>query len=121
MSEATRTGILGGAFDPVHQGHLDATEAARRALQLDEVLFIPTRVAPHRAVAPWASAYHRFAMLALATAHQETWLTCDAELRSSNPLVYLSHAAADGSGRLRPRAPVLHHRCRRVCRNCDMV
>ena len=85
MSEVTRTGILGGAFDPVHQGHLDAAEAARRALQLDEVLFIPTRVTPHRAVAPRASAYHRFAMLALATAHQETWLISDAELGSSNP------------------------------------
>ena len=86
MSGPTRTGILGGTFDPIHQGHLDAAHVVRRVLQLHEVLLIPARVAPHRAVLPpRASAYHRFAMLALATAGQETLPICDVELRSADP------------------------------------
>lgn len=36
-----RTGVLGGTFDPPHLGHLVLGAAARRALQLDRVLFVP--------------------------------------------------------------------------------
>ena len=36
-----RTGILGGTFDPPHRAHLALAEAARVALDLDRVLFIP--------------------------------------------------------------------------------
>ena len=64
---AMRVGILGGTFDPVHNGHLVLAEhAARRASRLDLVLFIPAgepwRKA-HRAITP---AEHRLAMLRLA-------------------------------------------------------
>lgn len=37
-----RIGLLGGTFDPVHVGHLALARAARTALRLDEVRFIPT-------------------------------------------------------------------------------
>ena len=66
MTAAGRIGLLGGTFDPVHCGHLDAAEAAVRALALDEIVFIPSHVPPHRPAQPRASAFHRFAMLALA-------------------------------------------------------
>ena len=59
-------GILGGTFDPVHMGHLETALAARRALGLDRVLLVPSNVPPHRRDAPAASAFHRFAMTALA-------------------------------------------------------
>ena len=41
MSSATRVGLLGGTFDPPHLAHLVIAAAARRALQLDHVIFVP--------------------------------------------------------------------------------
>jgi len=44
-----RVGILGGAFNPPHLGHLRLAELALVALELDEVRFIPTEKSPHKA------------------------------------------------------------------------
>lgn len=43
-----RIGIYGGAFDPVHNGHLLLAEMCREQCQLDEVWFVPTRRPPHK-------------------------------------------------------------------------
>ena len=43
-----KLGLLGGSFDPIHLGHLRAAENAREALGLDEVLFVPAAVPPHK-------------------------------------------------------------------------
>lgn len=80
-----RIGLLGGTFDPVHVGHVEAAEAARRALGLDEVRFVPARVPPHRSGAPRASAYHRFAMVALAVLDREGLVASDVELCAPAP------------------------------------
>ena len=66
-----RIGLYGGTFDPVHLAHL---EVARRLLELfalDEVLFIPACVAPHKRRTSVTPALHRYAMLALATQDDE--------------------------------------------------
>ncbi len=79
-----RIGILGGTFDPIHLGHLDAAEAARRALALDRVLLVPSRLPPHRQSEPRASAFHRFAMTVLAAA-ERSMLASDLELVREGP------------------------------------
>ncbi|MDL1948585.1 nicotinic acid mononucleotide adenylyltransferase, partial [Acidobacteria bacterium ACD] len=61
-----RLGVYGGSFDPVHVGHLEPLEEARRRLGLDAVLFVPAFQPPHKPTGPSASSYHRFAMVALA-------------------------------------------------------
>lgn len=80
-----RTGILGGTFDPIHCGHLDAARAARSALRLDSVLLVPSHIPPHRPVQPVASPFHRFAMTALAVNDAEGLVASDEELRADGP------------------------------------
>ena len=72
-------GLLGGTFDPIHQGHLDVADAARKALGLTRVLVMPSRIPPHRR-APRASAPHRFAMAALAAQSCQDFLVSDLEM-----------------------------------------
>ena len=85
MNHAARIGILGGTLDPIHFGHLDTALAAREALALDRVVIIPSRIPPHRSQQPLASAYHRFAMAALAVNGVEGLSVSDVELRAPGP------------------------------------
>ena len=85
MTGETRTGILGGTFDPVHLGHRDVAVAARTALGLDTVLLIPSRVPPHRHRAPVASGPDRLAMVELAAAAEPGLEASDLELTSDSP------------------------------------
>jgi nicotinate-nucleotide adenylyltransferase len=44
-----RVGLLGGAFNPPHEGHLELARLALAHLGLDEVRFVPTALSPHKA------------------------------------------------------------------------
>ncbi|HEU4690445.1 MAG TPA: nicotinate-nucleotide adenylyltransferase [Vicinamibacterales bacterium] len=83
MTAARRIGVLGGTFDPIHFGHLDAAEAARTALKLDEVCVLPSHDPPHRNASPSASAFHRFALAALAVQGLPGYRVSDMELTRS--------------------------------------
>jgi nicotinate-nucleotide adenylyltransferase len=79
---ARRVGIMGGTFDPIHCGHLEAASAVEAALGLTELLIVPSNVPPHRPP-PAASSYHRFAMVSLAVAGRPGWRASDLELRDN--------------------------------------
>ena len=40
--------LFGGSFDPIHEGHLAPVRAAREALELDRVVYLPTGQPPHK-------------------------------------------------------------------------
>lgn len=80
----TRIGILGGTFDPIHVGHLEAASAAQRAFSLEPVMLMPARLPPHRSIDPRASVFHRFAMAALGAADRRMAIS-DLELRREGP------------------------------------
>jgi nicotinate-nucleotide adenylyltransferase len=76
MRQAKRIALYGGTFDPVHDGHLAVARSLLALVALEEVLFIPAHTAPHKRRLPPTPAWHRYAMLALATSD-------DARLRVS--------------------------------------
>ena len=59
-----RVAIYGGTFDPVHNGHIEVARGVLQLFKLDEVIFVPACVPPHKRNANITSAFHRFAMLA---------------------------------------------------------
>lgn len=63
-----RVGLMGGTFDPVHYGHLVIAEEVYYALNLDEMIFIPTGQPPHKRGRVVTAASDRLAMLELAIA-----------------------------------------------------
>ncbi len=85
MNSVTRVAILGGTFDPVHLGHLEAASAARTLLSLDRVMLLPSRTPPHRNIEPRASVYHRFAMTALAANSRDGLEVSDLEVQREGP------------------------------------
>ena len=66
-------GILGGTFDPIHNGHIAAADAAQQALDLDAITLIPSHVPPHRRDPVGAASEHRYAMAALVASERAGW------------------------------------------------
>ena len=79
-SEASRVGVLGGTFDPVHRGHLAVAEACLAGLGLDRVLLVPSNIPPHREP-PVAPAADRLEMVRLAVHGHDGLEASDVEVR----------------------------------------
>lgn len=62
-----RIAFYGGSFDPLHKGHLTIAEKLLEVFELDEFVFIPAFHAPHKKRQKPTSAFHRYAMLCLAS------------------------------------------------------
>lgn len=77
-------GILGGTFDPIHNGHLRLAQEALEQCSLASVRFIPSGTPPHRSP-PTASAQHRVAMVRLALHGNAAFVLDEREAARSDP------------------------------------
>jgi nicotinate-nucleotide adenylyltransferase len=77
-------GILGGTFDPVHNGHLRLAQEALEQCRLVAVRFIPSGIPPHRA-APQAGVQQRLEMVRLAVQGNPAFMLDEREIRRPGP------------------------------------
>jgi nicotinate-nucleotide adenylyltransferase len=82
-------GLLGGTFDPVHNGHLAVADHVLRTIGLDTVWFIPASLPPHkaghidgRAVSDFS---HRLKMIQLAITGEKSFSVSDIEAKRNAP------------------------------------
>ena len=73
--ECRKIGILGGTFDPIHNGHLLLGEAAREQFSLDRVIFIPNQLAHFKNRTEVTSGDIRYQMVKMAIA-DNPYFTC---------------------------------------------
>ncbi len=76
-----RIGLLGGTFNPIHNGHLHIAEEVLDYCRLDQVWFVPACSPPHKALTGEVSFAERLAMVRVAIAGNERFLACDVEGR----------------------------------------
>ena len=81
--------ILGGSFDPVHNGHLALAENVRLELHYDKIIFFPAFISPFKQNKYGQNEYELFAeqrrtMLLLATENNPYFAVDDFELRQKN-------------------------------------
>jgi nicotinate-nucleotide adenylyltransferase len=80
-----RLGILGGAFNPPHIGHLVCAQEALLQLELERVVFMPVGVAPHRELEGDPGPEARLEMVELAIADDARFASSRMEIDREGP------------------------------------
>ena len=78
-------GVLGGTFDPVHNGHLLVAEETKTRLNLEEVIFVPAGQPWLKADRPLSPAEHRLQMLRLALDDKPYFKLSTMEIERAGP------------------------------------
>jgi nicotinate-nucleotide adenylyltransferase len=77
---ASRLGVLGGTFNPVHTGHLHIARSVQKFFSLSKVLFVVAAQPPHKSQKGLIALMHRYAMVSLAIAGDESFVPSLVEL-----------------------------------------
>lgn len=80
-----KVGFFGGTFDPIHHGHLNLAYELWERKGLDEVLFCPAFLSPHKTETQPASVVQRLEMVSLAIQHQAAFQLFDWEAKRECP------------------------------------
>ena len=79
--DTKRIGILGGTFNPVHNGHLALAKSALERGGLEKIIFIPTALPPHKSSRELITASDRMEMLRRAVGGHPALEVSDIELK----------------------------------------
>lgn len=85
IENSDRTGLFGGAFDPVHVGHISVVESILNSQLVDDILLLPTPHPPHKQNEGQTSFFHRYRMLELAFNNFEQVEVSDLEKKLPAP------------------------------------
>jgi nicotinate-nucleotide adenylyltransferase len=85
ISLRKKIGIFGGTFDPIHHGHLILARDAIEQLELDELIFIPAALSPHKPGGSPADADVRVEMLRAAIEGEPRFCLDTLELKRPAP------------------------------------
>lgn len=80
-----KIGILGGTFNPIHNGHLNIADAARKHFDLDEIWFLPAGIPPHKNIANEIDPRERLEMVQCAIRNVPHFKLCDIEISKKTP------------------------------------
>jgi nicotinate-nucleotide adenylyltransferase len=80
-----KIGVLGGTFDPIHNGHLAIAEAAKAYLNLNEVIFLPAGQPWMKSDKSISPARHRTAMIGLALQARPYFKSSTIEIEHQGP------------------------------------
>ncbi|MEN9954417.1 MAG: hypothetical protein RLZZ41_81 [Actinomycetota bacterium] len=78
-----RLGVMGGTFDPIHNGHLVAASEVASALKLDQVVFVPTGAPENKPEVTGGE--HRYLMTVIATAANPRFLVSRVDIDRNKP------------------------------------
>jgi nicotinate-nucleotide adenylyltransferase len=78
--EPKRIGVMGGTFDPIHNGHLVAASEVSHRFGLDQVLFVPTGEPWQKGGRAVSPAEDRYLMTVVATASNPRFLVDRADV-----------------------------------------
>jgi len=76
-----RIGIIGGTFDPVHNGHLYLARKMLSILHLDKIFFVPSYLPPHKKDIKIIPARHRLNMVKLAIRNNKRFEVSNIEIK----------------------------------------
>ena len=79
-----KIGLLGGTFDPIHNGHLIIAEYLRDELKLSEIWFIPAKIHPLKNNQGITKPEYRLEMLKLAISDNDNFKIIDIEIKREN-------------------------------------
>jgi nicotinate-nucleotide adenylyltransferase len=78
-----RLGVMGGTFDPIHNGHLVAASEVAAALNLDQVVFVPTGDSWQKKGVTGGE--HRYLMTVIATAANPRFMVSRVDIDRDKP------------------------------------
>ncbi len=81
LSPFRKTGILGGTFNPIHNGHVDMALAIRQEFSLDRVFLLPSGDPPHKTCEHLATKQQRLHMAELCAFDHSCLSVCDMEIK----------------------------------------